>query len=415
MFIVDSAHSTADIEPKMGSATNTRPTNAANEQSSLRVLLLIDNLAAEGRAGMRGVMRYASEQPHWQLVLPMGPDLQRDPEPSLFTSTDAMILRTLHTTVLRRVKSWRKPMISMLGRYFANNEVPVITTDGGAIARTAFDHLRDSGFNRMGFFGVGDLDWLRHRCNAFTDQCREHNIPLTCLLIDHQARTARDARAAHNKLLDWLDGLVKPIGIFTPKDVLSRSIVECCKTLGLSVPDDVAVIGSDNDQVMCEGTTPSLSSVDPGMEAIGYRAAQRIDEALSGKPIPAFETHPPEGVIQRDSTDVRATDDAMIAKALRLIRSHVSDGLTAEQLATEFPLSRSSFDRRFRAQVGRSPMQQILHSRVEAAKTMLWATDHSPDTIALACGFASTERFYKAFKRATGITPRTFRLQRDRR
>ncbi len=272
------------------------------------------------------------------------------------------------------------------------------------------DHLRDQQFVRMAFYGWGERGFLGDRSKRFLDRCQAAGVHADRLTIDTSDAVPDDAARAR-ELATWLASLQKPVGIMTTKDSLAFQVVETCRHLGLRVPDDVAVVGSDNDEILCEQSHPTISAVNPGFGRICLLAAAAVDRLLDGdSDVPAVTLFTPVGVVTRDSTDVTAADDPDVRDAIRHIREEAARGLTAEEVVARVPASRRTFERRFREAVGCSPLKAIHRRRIDLARQLLVDTNLSVDIISRRVGYETLQNFRKAFSREAGTTPRRFRL-----
>jgi LacI family transcriptional regulator len=214
--------------------------------------------------------------------------------------------------------------------------------------------------------------------------------------------------------------LPKPVGIMACYDIKAQQLLDVCRENDLAVPEEIAVIGVDNDPVLCNLTTPPLTSVIPNTHRTGYEAAMLLDRMMSGERIaPKGYLIPPIGVYTRQSTDVLALADREIAAAVRFIREHACDGATIKDLLRVVPLSRRVLERRYWKSTGRTPHQDLVRFRIDRVKQLLTETDHSLERIAALAGFDHPEYMSVAFKRETGATPGKFRqlaqLQETRR
>jgi LacI family transcriptional regulator len=224
----------------------------------------------------------------------------------------------------------------------------------------------------------------------------------------------------HNALLAWVSKLPKPVGIMACYDIKAQQLLDVCRENDLAVPEEIAVIGVDNDPVLCNLTTPPLTSVIPNTHRTGYEAAMLLDRMMSGERIaPKGYLIPPIGVYTRQSTDVLALADREIAAAVRFIREHACDGATIKDLLRVVPLSRRVLEGRYWKSTGRTPHQDLVRFRIDRVKQLLTETDHSLERIAALAGFDHPEYMSVAFKRETGATPGKFRqlaqLQETRR
>jgi LacI family transcriptional regulator len=187
-------------------------------------------------------------------------------------------------------------------------------------------------------------------------------------------------------------------------------VLYACRAEKLLVPEQVAVMGGDEDTLLCETCNPPLSGVALTSERIGYEAAALLDRLLHGGPRP---TEPiliePTRVVVRQSTDTLAITDPDLARAIAFIRVHAATAVRVSDVLREIAVSRSWLERRFQEVLGRSPAEEIRRVRLERTKQLLADTDLPVRQVATASGFASREYMAYAFKRATGLTPREFR------
>jgi len=195
-------------------------------------------------------------------------------------------------------------------------------------------------------------------------------------------------------------------------DIKAQQLLDVCRENGVAVPEEIAVIGVDNDPLLCSLTSPPLTSVIPNTHRTGYEAASLLDRMMSGEKLsPRGHLIPPIGVETRQSTDVLALADREIAAAVRFIREHACDGATIGDLLRVVPLSRRVMESRYRKATGRTPHQDLVRFRIDRVKQLLAETEHSLERIATLAGFDHPEYMSVAFKRETRTTPGKFRLQ----
>jgi LacI family transcriptional regulator len=213
-------------------------------------------------------------------------------------------------------------------------------------------------------------------------------------------------------LVRWLRSLPKPIGLMASNDLRAHQILMLCGDNHLAVPDEVAVIGVDNDEVICGLTQPPLSSVEQDPEEVGYQAAGVLDGLMRGGPAPASSfIVGPKGVVARQSTDFVAVGDADVAAALRFIREHACDGISVDAILAQVPVSRRTLERRFAALLDRSPRDEILRVQLRHVKQLLTVTDYPLSKIAEMSGFHYVESMCSLFKSVTGQTPGQYRRE----
>ncbi|MCA9017560.1 MAG: substrate-binding domain-containing protein [Planctomycetaceae bacterium] len=193
-------------------------------------------------------------------------------------------------------------------------------------------------------------------------------------------------------------------------DIKAQQLLDVCRTINVSVPEEVAIIGVDNDEILCNLSEPPLSSVIPNTRLTGYEAAALLDRMIAGQTV-SSEAHliKPLGIETRQSTDIQAIDDKFISDAVRFIRQHACDGINVRDVLMSVPLSRRILENRFQKFIGRSPHEEIMRIRLDRVKQLLEETDLSLIEIAERTGFRHPEYLNVAFKKQTGTTPGSFR------
>lgn len=371
------------------------------------VALLIETSNAYARGLLSGIVRYARElHPAWSIrLVEQG---RGDPPPDWLASWkgDGIIARIETREIADAVVRTGLPVVDVSAARHVPG-VPWVETDDKAIASLAIEHLLDRGFRHLAFCGEPAFNWSNWRCEAFKNLLAARNIePSIFPATNEPNSTDADVR----KLKRWLKNLPKPVGILASYDIKAQQVLDACRELDLAVPDDVAVMGVDNDEFLCDLSFPPLTSVIPDSRGAGYEAARLLDIAMSGRQIPNIPTLvPPLGVATRRSTDVLAIEDRDIAHAARYIREHACDGISVQDVLRVVPLSRRVLEKRFREQFGRTPHQEILRVKINRAERLLTDTDLNLPQIAERTGFNHAEYLCVAFKRSTGRSPGDFR------
>jgi LacI family transcriptional regulator len=257
-------------------------------------------------------------------------------------------------------------------------------------------------------------DVMARRGRGFMKALRERGF--NCLSAELPLPTHEDllTHRHHSALFAWLRSLPTPIGIFATDDMLANDLAAACHEANIGVPDHIAIIGVNNDDLLCESAWPPISSVEVDFSRMGYLAAKTLDRLLSGEKLAADEQRvelPPIRVQQRMSTDVLATDLPDVANAIRYIREHACDPCTVDDVLREVPVTRRTLERQFVQQLGRSPYDEISKVRIETARRLLLAPDMPIPTIAERCGYSAVQSFNRAFLERVGITPAAFRRQ----
>jgi LacI family transcriptional regulator len=379
-----------------------------------RVAVLIESSRAYGRGLLRGVARYNREHGHWSVYLqPHGLD---DPPPRWLNRWrgDGILVRIGDRRMLRAVLGAGLPTVDLRG-VVPDLGIPFIGVDNRAVADMAGDHLMERGLRHFGFCGLpaGVHPHLDERRRFFTARIDRSGYEVHFYEAKAEQSTPWDRE--QRRMAAWISRLPKPVGIMTCHDDRGLQALDACQAAGVSVPDEVAIISVDDDELLCSMFTPQLSSIDVNPERIGYRAAELLDRMMAGEP-PVRDPIllPPRGVVLRQSTDTLAVDDPAIAAALRHIRCHACEGLLVDDLLDQIHLSRSVLERRFHRIVGRSPKAEIFRVQLQRAKQLLSESNLSIDVVAGKTGFRDGRYLCDVFARKVRMTPRTYREQMRR-
>lgn len=369
------------------------------------VALLIETSLASGRDILRGVARYVREHEPWSLF--HEPHALEESVPRWIRrwKGDGIIARVQNRRMAKELAASGIPVVDVLG-VVPGLPFPLVHVDNAAIARMAAEHLLERGFRQFAFFGIKGENWSEQRYAALcaTVARFQRQVPIYRLPRDSSGR--RSWERAENKLARWVAGLPKPIGVLVCSDQRGPQFLEACRRASMSVPDEIAVIGVDNDEPLCEVCLPPLSSIEASHREVGYQAAARLDGILRGL---SASTGPvlvkPHQAITRLSTDVLAVGDPAIASALRLIREQAHSSVRVDAIAHQVGLSRSVLQRRFREKIRRSVHQELLTTRIKRARELLVETDLSLAVVAERAGFKHQEYMGAVFRARVNKTP----------
>lgn len=284
---------------------------------------------------------------------------------------------------------------------------PTIINDSFAVGRIAAEHLMERGYRRLAYYGPTDRFWSAERLRGVANMTGQ-----TVQICPHSPSTlATEGWESHQRsLASWLLGLERPIGLVTANDIHGLRALDAATRAGLTIPEDVAVIGADDDAEMCDLSDPPLSSVSFDSERVGFEAARLLDALIDGgSPPPGPRLIAPRGVIRRKSTDALAVADPIVASALSIIRKRACEGLTVAGLVDQVPISRRSLELRFQESIDRSPKQEIQRTRIRFACELLQETDLPIVSISRLSGFTQPSRFGVVFKQFIGRTPSEYR------
>jgi LacI family transcriptional regulator len=378
------------------------------------VAVWIETSRCYGRGLIRGVAAWVRQHGPWSIYFT--PHGLREPVSKWLSHWrgDGILARIDDHKMARMFRARKVPLIDLRGRLL-DVRLPIVGLDNRPVSQLAFEHLRDRGFRHYGFCGVrrGEhvhMDQRREFFHAFVEQAG-----FECDVYDARSTRTRqpDWEQEQKRLGQWLTSLPKPIGIMACNDDRGQQLLDACRRVGIAVPDQVAVIGVDNDEELCSLSTPALTSVEVNAERIGYGAAALLDEMMQGKRVgPRVEIlFAPSHVVTRLSTDTLAVEDVALARALRFIRDHACNGIDVEDVVGASRTSRRYLERQMQSLLGRSPNQEILRVRIERAQALLLETDLALGVIARQTGFRSSKYFGDAFVRHLERPPGEFRRQ----
>jgi LacI family transcriptional regulator len=383
-----------------------------------RVMLIVESSRTYGRGCIVGIAAYLRTHGPWE-VLHLERSLDEDvPAEATAWPCDGVIARIENPRMAAAIQALNVPVIDIRCRFPPERGVS-IDTDHVTCARIAADHFLERGFRRFAFSGYGGIDFSNKRRDAFLDALADQPGGVAVFEGDpgksDQSTIRREAlgEIGDAGLVDWLLGLPKPIGVFACNDIRGRQVLAACAAAGLSVPSEVAVIGVDNDEVICELSNPPLTSIEPDTHRIGFEAASLLDGMIAARDTDIRRLYvPPKGIVCRRSTEGFAVEDPVVASVLAFIRDHACDNIQVTDVLDRVPVSRSTLERRFEELVGHSPRREIERVRMERVCRMLEETECALDEIAYVTGFKTTAHLAAAFKRVFGRTPGDHRRTR---
>jgi len=379
------------------------------------VALLIESSRSYGRDLLVGIAKHVRIYGPWSIEFQEGDACETVPDWFGRWTGDGVIARIKTPAFAEAVARKKVPTVDLYGG-LANLKIPTIRSDELAVGRLAAEHLLERGFRQFAFCGYNGTDWSDRRQVGFEQciaqagyPCQTFHNPLN--RFPKQAVEYEEHGVKYEEQLTrWLQALPKPIGLMACNDSRARQILNCCRGIKVIVPDEVAVVGVDKDEVLCELSDIPISSVILNTEQIGFQAAALLGRMMAGEQPPQTAiVIPPKGIATRRSTDVLAIEDKHIATALGIIREHSCEGLNVPALLKLVPLSRSALERRFVSLVGRSPKAEILRVRLERVKQLLLDSDLPLKLISEKTGFENQEYLSRIFKKKVGMTPGRFR------
>jgi len=381
---------------------------------AFKVALLIETASSYGRGLLHGIARYAREHGPWSFFLEPGGQ-EEVPPPLRDWGVDGVITLFRTRRQARRLLATRIPVVDL--DFTIPGLVPWgVCNDERGVARLAADHLLSRGLRHFGFVGWAAVDdgislWEKQRRGAYVDAVSAAGFGTD--VYDWPKRAPDRAWAREQKrLARWLKALPRPAGVLASNDQRARHVLEAARLAGLRIPDDLAVIGVDNDATLCELSTPSISSVALDTDTIGYVGAAALHRLMKGRRPPRRTVLvPPLGVVARRSSDLLAMADPAVVAAVRFMEANLSRPIRISDVLGAAQLSRKTLEVRFRRSLGRTPHQELQRRRLDKVQSLLRQTDWPLKQIARATGFTYVEHLHLMFRKAVGMTPTAYRAQ----
>jgi LacI family transcriptional regulator len=377
----------------------------------IRIGLAVNHSFTYYRSVLRGIARYAESKPQWLFtsVIP-----EQQPLQALGRFRPAGLIASVNMEVLvRTLASWRRPVVNV-SVVLPGLQFPRVGVDNVRVSQLAAVHFLERGLRHFGFVGPPDHLYSMERHTAFCQALQETGHTVACyhtpaqLPFDPLGRRWDLDRGVYR----WLRSLPRPVGLFVPGDDWGVQVMEACRQVGLRVPEDVALLGVDDDDLDCELTRPRLSSVIVPAERIGYEAAALLDRLLAGEKPPAEPTLlPPTGVATRRSTEVLAIADREVVAAVRFIREHAHLPLRVRDVCRQIAVGRRTLERRCRLALGWGLGEEIRRAHLERARRLLARTDLPMKTVAQQAGFSGLRHLGTVFRQELGMPPTAYRRQ----
>jgi LacI family transcriptional regulator len=380
----------------------------------LRIGLVLDYTQGYPRGVLFGIRRFAETRPNWILVLH---------EASEFTSQtlramqpDGVIALVVDQKLSDILRSQQRPVVNV-SFVLRDSPFPRVGVDNRQVGRLAVQHLADRGLRHFGFAGHAEYFYSAEREAGFRELLNKLPGGYDSCACYHElpGRSYRQRGlllALSAGLQRWLRGLPKPAGVFAYHDLWGVQLIEACRLAGQRVPDDVAVIGVDNDDLLCRLSRPALSSVIIPGERVGWEAAGILDRLLGGEePSQEAILIPPMGVVTRRSSEVIPSSDPELVAAVRFIADHARSTLQVSDVLREVSASRRTLEQKFRSVLRHGIAEEMRRVHVELAKDLLVTTSLSIADVAEQSGFTSAQALSRIFRKEMGCSPGAFREQ----
>ena len=376
-----------------------------------RIAILVDTSTGWGRRVIRGVANYALKQGGWQITV----EERGINEPMALPAGwhgDGVIVRLNTLKLHKELSKLGIPAVNVSGIELRGVDLPRVTSDYNSIAELAVSHFMQRGFLHLAYCGLENLAYVERHRRAFENAAKDRGMSCHCYQPPTKAKST-SWQQRRGALVKWLEALPKPVGILTWASTRARNVLNACLEGGIMVPEQVAVLAGDDDELLCETTTPPLSAIVTPAEQIGHEAAKLLHRMMDGDPPSRGEVLlRADELNSRGSTDTLAIKDQAIAVAIRHIRENIqSPSLQVADIAALAGISRRALERRFHKLFGYGPAHEIQSTRCQLVRKLLRETDLSIADLAARSGYASQEYMIRAFKKDAGTTPLKYRKQ----
>jgi LacI family transcriptional regulator len=373
------------------------------------IAILVETSLASGREILTGISRYVDRHPDWFVFQHVGPLGAMAPEALRAWQGDGIIARIANQELLELIRGKGVPVIDVLGN-MTPLEFPLVKCDDKAIGGAVARHFLENGLRNFAFIGLSKERWSTEREEGFTNEVAARQAQTQILHIEQRPSDYVVTGSEFDSIKSWLTALTLPVGLMVASDQFAPLLFEACHQLGLGIPENVSMVGVDNDGPFCNLCRPRLSSVQPDHERIGYLAAKSLSQLMNGIPLKEqvveIATHT---LHRRHSSDFIALDDPALVTALKYIREHAAESPGLDTVARISGLSRSALQRRTRTHLNRSVGDLILTEKLRLACEMLVNTTLPIVEVAERSGFCSQEYLNRIFKRHLKTTPKKYR------
>ena len=383
-----------------------------------KVIVVVEASTAYGRGILRGIAKYSRIHGPWLIDMDPWEIYNKELPRMVDWRGEGVIARVSSEKVAERILDSQLPAVTLASdstkRLSATRKdrwaiIPRVISNSSGIGVMAAEHFLNRGFRHFAFCGIPYCSWSQKRKESFSNRIRQ---------AGHECHIYPEPRLRRDRLWDreqhtlarWLTELPKPVGVMACNDERARYVVATTRIAGLMIPEHVAIIGVDNDDLLCDLSNPQLSSISMNVSRAGYDAAALLDRLMAGEPMAGQQILVDPGqVVVRQSTNILAISDRQVANAIRFIREHARNMIRVDDVVAGVSASRRLLERRFQKVLGRSILKEIQRVRVELAREILVKTDLPIAKVAQETGFSNATHLGVIFKRATGLTPLAYR------
>ena len=379
-----------------------------------KVILLIERSRAFGRGLLHGIVHYSNLHGFWLFY--MKPEFYRQGKEKSEKwlkdmKADGIIAHTWDTGFINNIIKLKLPAV-ICGLEKPKQNACCLFTDEATVGQMAAEYFLERGFKQFAFCGFDDMIWSRQKGDGFVRTLSRFGFE-AFVYRQPKAKYLRKPDKEQNLIAQWLKSLPKPVALMACNDDRGIEVLAACKIAGLNIPDQVALLGVDNDELICNFCHPQLSSIALSTKKAGYRAAYLLDKMIRGKKKIREEEKKviilPLHVVTRQSTEIIAIEDPLVADAVKFIHNHSKEMIQVGDVAEAAGLSRRALEQRFRKELKRSVHEEIKYNRVNQMANMLTGTNLSVLQIARLLGYPHARNISRYFKQQKGISPLNYR------
>ena len=380
------------------------------QPSVLRVAILVETTRSYTRDLLGGVRRYLQSHGPWSTFLELRA-LDSSVPPWLEKwDGDGIMTRTHSLEMAEAIRKASVPAVELRSTHLTPT-LPFVGMDNALIGEQVAEHFLHRGYRRFAAYTLDNEAFFEERVRNFVKRIEKADA--NCELLPSQGEASPSDWESHQEeLVHWLRSLDKPIGIFAANDQLGVRLLDACQRTGIAVPEEVAVVGCENETTLCDFASPPLTSVRFDGDTVGFRAAEILDQWMRGtmpesRPI----LIPPREIEVRGSSDEFVIEDPIVLRAVRLIRAEALSGITVGEICDRLHLSRSTLDRHMKRTLKLGTKEEILRIRFREVNRLLRNTDFTLEVIAEQTGFTHAHYLSETYRKRYGITPGNYRKQ----
>jgi len=379
-----------------------------------RVAILVETSRSYTRDILAGVRSYLEKHGPWSTFMELRAFDSPAPPWLKNWDGDGILTRTHSEEMAEIIAAAGVPSVELRSTNF-NRDMPSVGMDNALIGQMVAEHFINRGYRRFAAYTLDTEAFFRERVRNFVSRVRTDGS--ACELLPAHGESSPDDWESHQTdLIEWLNSLQKPVGIFATNDQLAVRLLDACRRAEIAVPEEVAVVGCENESTLCDFASPTLTSVNFDGETVGYEAARILDGLMNGAKISRTPyLIPPKGIEVRGSSDEFVIEDPIVLRAVKLIRQHAFAGITVGEIADRLQVSRSTLERRMKSTLRRGTKEELLRVRFREVNRMLRNTDLTVETIAEATGFKHANYLQSTYRERFRITPGEYRKRETNR